>query len=310
MSTLLKLLFVVLSAAGVVLVVLGLGRTLQVLGVRRRLMPRVRAVPQVSQLDTSEAGRKGSRGVIDMLSRLSLPQKGWKHSAMQMRFIRAGWRDPRAAQIYFALKTALALGSALVSFFLMRAISPAASTAQLLIAMLSLALITNFVPDIYLRLRTQQRVSRMQDALPDLLDLLVICSESGLGMDAAISKVARDMAPASPELAEEFYLMALEIRAGEARTTALRNLALRVDLMDLHDLVSMLIQADRFGTSLAVSLRIQSEVMRNKRMQRAEEIAAKIPTKMLIPLVLFIFPVLLLVLLGPAIMQLSKAFAF
>jgi tight adherence protein C len=127
-------------------------------------------------------------------------------------------------------------------------------------------------------------------------------------MDAAISKVARDMARASPELAEEFYIMGLGIRAGEARMVALRNLALRVNLEDLNDLVSMLIQADRFGTSLAESLRIQSDVMRGKRLQRAEEMAAKIPTKMLMPLVGFIFPVLLMVLLGPAAIQIGKVF--
>lgn len=310
MSVLLKLLAVFLSAAGVILVVIGLGRTLQVLGVRRRLMPRVRAVPQAGQLAQASGSRRGAGAVIAMLSRLSLPEKGWQDSAMQLRFVRAGWRDAHAPRTYFALKTAMALGSVLLSALLLHAAAPAASTTQWLMVVLSSALLANFIPDLYLRMRTQQRAARMQDALPDILDLLVICTESGLGMDAAISKVARDMAPACPELSEEFYLMALEIRAGEARTTALRNLALRVDLQDLHDLVSMLIQADRFGTSLAVSLRVQSDVMRNKRMQRAEEIAAKIPTKMLLPLVMFIFPVLLLVLLGPAVMQIGKAFTF
>ena len=310
MTTWLKLLIVILSAAGVALVVIGLGRTLQVLGVRRRLMPRVRAVPSTGHLDPAQSGKRSGAGVIEMLSRLSLPEKGWKNSSMQMRFVRAGWRDARAPQIYFALKTAMALGAALLSFLLVGALAPSASTSQTLIVVLGAALLANFLPDAYLRWRTEQRAVRMQDALPDILDLLVICSESGLGLDAAISKVARDMAPACPELSEEFYLMALEIRAGEARTAALRNLALRVDLEDIHDLVSMLIQADRFGTSLAVSLRIQSEVMRNKRMQRAEEIAAKIPTKMLLPLVMFIFPVLLMVLLGPAVMQIGKAFTF
>jgi tight adherence protein C len=128
-------------------------------------------------------------------------------------------------------------------------------------------------------------------------------------MDAAINRVSQEIARSSKILAEEFYLAALEIRAGAGRSTALKNLALRVDLEDLHSLVSMLVQADRFGTSLADSLRIQSEVMRTKRMQRAEEIAAKVPVKMLIPLIFFIFPSLLMVLIGPAVLQISAIFA-
>jgi len=162
---------------------------------------------------------------------------------------------------------------------------------------------------VYLRFRTNQRAKDMRDTLPDLIDLLVICTESGLGMDAAINRVSQEIARSSKILAEEFYLAALEIRAGAGRSTALKNLALRVDLEDLHSLVSMLVQADRFGTSLADSLRIQSEVMRTKRMQRAEEIAAKVPVKMLIPLIFFIFPSLLMVLIGPAVLQISAIFA-
>jgi tight adherence protein C len=166
-----------------------------------------------------------------------------------------------------------------------------------------------YLPDVYLRFRTNQRAKDMRDTLPDLIDLLVICTESGLGMDAAINRVSQEIARSSKILAEEFYLAALEIRAGAGRSTALKNLALRVDLEDLHSLVSMLVQADRFGTSLADSLRIQSEVMRTKRMQRAEEIAAKVPVKMLIPLIFFIFPSLLMVLIGPAVLQISAIFA-
>lgn len=311
MMGLLKILVIALSAAGVVMLVMGLGRSLQVRGVHRRLMSRLQAgpLPQLGKLVAlrSDPGRAAT--VINMLSRLSLPQTGWRDSEMLLRFIRAGLRQPNAPRVYFAVKTGMILSVFLSVALLMPILSPHASWFQWLIVMLSLALFANFLPDLYLRMRTSERAQRMQDSLPDIIDLLVICTESGLGMDAAISKVARDMARSSPDLSEEFYIMSLEIRAGEARMVALRNLATRVHLEDLYDLVSMLIQADRFGTSLAVSLRIQSEVMRGKRMQRAEEIAAKIPTKMLLPLVLFIFPVLLMVLLGPAVIQIGKSFA-
>jgi len=166
----------------------------------------------------------------------------------------------------------------------------------------------HYLPDVYLRFRTSRRAAKMRDVLPDLIDLLVICTESGLGMDAAIHRVSQEIRRSSQALAEEFYLAALEIRAGAGRSQALKNLALRVDLEDLYALVSMLVQADRFGTSLADSLRVQSEMMRIKRMQRAEEIAAKVPVKMLLPLILFIFPALLAVLIGPAVIRIGALF--
>ena len=312
MQILLDVLTNLLSAIGMVLLVAGLGSKLLANQIRQRLMSRLQAgaVPHAGKLlKTPRSGGRSATAMVNVLSKLSGSQAGWQDSALQLRFMRAGFRHPNTARVYFAVKTGLALGALATVALLMPIISPHASWGKWLMAMLTLALLANFLPDLYLRFRTKERAQRMQDALPDIIDLLVICTESGLGMDAAISKVARDMARASPELSEEFYIMGLGIRAGEARMVALRNLALRVNLEDLNDLVSMLIQADRFGTSLAESLRIQSDVMRGKRLQRAEEMAAKIPTKMLLPLVGFIFPVLLIVLLGPASIQIGKAFA-
>ena len=304
----LQFLTVLLSAIGVALLVLGAGRSLLALKVRRRLVQQDASLSLVRSTPARSGDRRSANAVINMLSRLSVPQKGWRDSALRLRFVRAGWRQENAPRVYFAIKTALVIGTALLASGFMQLLQPDAPWSRWLLIVLGSALGMNFLPDLYLRSRTEQRANTMQSALPDFLDLLVICTESGLGMDAAIGKVARDMAPACPALSEEFYIMALEIRAGESRQVALRNLAMRVDLEDIRDLVSMLIQADRFGTSLAVSLRIQSEVMRQKRLQRAEEIAAKIPTKMLLPLVGFIFPVLLMVLLGPAVIQIGKAF--
>jgi len=142
-----------------------------------------------------------------------------------------------------------------------------------------------------------------------MIDLMVICTESGMSINAAIARISREMARSNPDLAQEFYLSALEMRAGATRIEALRNLALRSRLEDLGDLVSMLVQADNFGTSLAESLRIQSDMMRSRRTQRAEELAAKIPVKMLLPLILFIFPTLMMVLLGPAVIQMIQVFS-
>jgi tight adherence protein C len=146
----------------------------------------------------------------------------------------------------------------------------------------------------------------MRDKLPDMIELMVVCTESGMGINAAIARISREMARTSPDLAQEFYLSSLEMRAGASRVEALRNLALRTRLEEMDDLVSMLVQADRFGTGLAQSLRVHSEMMRSRRTQRAEELAAKIPVKLVLPLGLFIFPTLFIVVLGPAIIQLFE----
>jgi tight adherence protein C len=149
----------------------------------------------------------------------------------------------------------------------------------------------------------------MRNSLPDMIDLMVVCTESGMGIDAAISRLSREMARTDPDLAQEFYLAALEMRAGATRIEALHNLALRSRLEELKDLVSMLVQVEKFGTSLAESLRVQSDMMRTRRTQRAEEIAAKIPVKMVLPLGLFIFPTLIMVILGPAVIQIIQVFS-
>lgn len=258
---------------------------------------------------TESAARLANfESVIDGISKLSLPETGWQDSEVRLRFIRAGFRDPNAPRYFYAVKSFLTL------------ILPAILMLGLSFFGKSLPLTTKFsyvvlcaaagyyLPDMFVRNRIASRVQEMRQALPDLIDLLVICTESGLGMDAAINRVARDSAGTSVTLAEEFHLTALEIRAGAGRTTALKNMALRTNLEDLNGFVSMLVQADKFGTSLADSLRIQSDLMRVKRMQRAEEMAAKVPVKMLMPLIFFIFPALMIVLIGPAFLQIGQVF--
>jgi len=251
----------------------------------------------------------GWQAMLVSMSKLSVPEGDWQNSQLRLKFIRAGFRGPTAAQTYFAIKTILTLILPLLATLLIGVLTPSTPYPRLALYAVSLAGIGYYLPDIYLRWITGRRSDEMRDTLPDLIDLLVICTEAGLGMDGAINRVSLEIARSSKILAEEFNLAALEIRAGSGRSTALKNLALRVNLEDLDGLVSMLVQADRFGTSVAESLRIQSEVMRMKRMQRAEEIAAKVPVKMLIPLIFFIFPALLSVLIGPAVIQISAIFS-
>ncbi len=287
--------------------VLGLGRLLSQPPVRRRLQGRT-ALQRPPLARAWAPGARALGGVLDSLSRLSVPEGGWQNSELRLRFIRAGLRDPGTPRRHHAIKAALTLllpGAAAASLLLT---GSAPSGLRMASVGAVLAMVGHYLPDAYLRFRTLRRAAQMRDVLPDLIDLLVICTESGLGMDAAIHRVSQEIRRSSPALAEEFYLAALEIRAGAGRIQALKNVALRVDSQDLHALVSMLVQADRFGTSLADSLRVQSEMMRIKRMQRAEEIAAKVPVKMLLPLILFIFPALLAVLIGPAVIRVGALF--
>lgn len=244
--------------------------------------------------------------LINSLSKLSLPEKGWQDSEIRLRFIRAGHRGANDIKIFYAIKSLLTFVVPAIVFFVLWRYGQNVTKVKLFSYVVLVAAVGYYVPDLYLKIRTNKRIQTMQDSLPDLIDLLIICTESGLGMDAAINRVARDSARNSPLLSQEFYLTALEIRAGAGRVSALKNMALRTNIEDLNGFVSMLVQADKFGTSIADSLRIQSEMMRLKRMQRAEEKAAKIPVKMLLPLILFIFPVLMIVLIGPAVIQMSS----
>jgi tight adherence protein C len=156
------------------------------------------------------------------------------------------------------------------------------------------------LPEMWLHSRITARKGRLRRGLPDGLDLLVICVEVGLGLDQAILRVAQELRIVHPELSEELQMVNLEMRVGKTRIEALRELARRTGLEDLKSLVSMLIQTERFGTSVAQSLRVHSDELRTKRRQRAEEMSAKTTVKMVGPLVFFIFPALIVVLLGPA----------
>jgi len=166
-----------------------------------------------------------------------------------------------------------------------------------------------YLPTAWLYLKGEARKLQIQQALPDALDLMVVCVEAGLGLNAAIARVGAEVKVASPGLSEELSLVNHEIRAGLPRAEALRRLARRSGVEDLYALTAMLIQADRLGTSVAQSLRAHAESMRTRRRQRAEQMARKAGIKLAFPLVFLIFPALLVVILGPAAIQLMQAIA-
>ena len=164
------------------------------------------------------------------------------------------------------------------------------------------------LPDRVLEHVRQRRIKRLRNGLPDALDLLVVCVESGLGLAPAIERVARELEFSHPDLGQELSLVNAEMRAGVERPVALRNLANRSGVDDINGLVGLLVQTIRFGTSVAEALRVYSEEFRDKRMQKAEEQAAKIGTKMIFPLVLCLFPSFFIVAIGPAVLRIIAAF--
>jgi tight adherence protein C len=162
------------------------------------------------------------------------------------------------------------------------------------------------LPDLLLVWRVRARQHKLRKALPDGLDLLVICVEAGLGLDQAMMRVSQELHITHSELSEELQLVNLEMRVGKTRLDALRELGRRTGLEDIKSLVAMLIQTERFGTSIAQSLRVHSDDLRIKRRQRAEEMAAKTSVKMVPALVFFIFPALMVVILGPAVIAIMR----
>lgn len=240
------------------------------------------------------------------LAKLSLPDEDWDKSALRARFMHAGFRSSSAPTIYFAAKTVLAL--ALPAIFLLSAGIGRfeLSTQGTAFILLVLAAIGYYLPNGVLARVSALRQRELFENFPDAIDLMTVCVEAGLGLDAALAKVGEEMQLSSKILAEEIHLVGLELRAGASREKALRNLALRTGVEEIEALVAMLVQADRFGTSTADSLRVYSDTLRTKRRLRAEEAAAKIALKLLFPLIFFIFPSLLVVLMGPAFISIYR----
>jgi tight adherence protein C len=246
--------------------------------------------------------------LAEPLAKLSVPAEGWENSPVRMRFINAGWRGPSTPGLFHAGKTALTIGLPLATWLLLGS-DPQRGGSTTILWLATAAACGYYAPDLVLKRRIANRQRDIFETFPDALDLMTVCVEAGLAMDAALARVGAEIGLKSRVLAEELQLVTLELRAGSAKDKALRNLALRTGVEDVDALAKMLIQADRFGTSIGAALRIQSEQLRTRRRQLVEERAAKIATKLLFPLIFFIFPSLLVVLLGPSLIQVLKAIA-
>lgn len=227
----------------------------------------------------------------------------------QLKLTQAGYRSKEALVIFLFFKLILPVIISIIAIVLIYGFGMFdLNTAQQLLAVIGSALLASYSPDIYLTNVTQKRNLLMQNSLPDMLDLLVICAEAGLTLDAAMTRVVREMGQSSPDLCDEFNLTAIELGFLPERRIALQNLASRVSLPAIKAVTATLIQSEKYGTPLAHSLRVLSEEFRNERFMRAEEKAARLPAVMTIPLILFILPTLFIVLMGPATCQINDKF--
>ena len=244
---------------------------------------------------TSEELKPRFQRVIGLAKRIGekVPRSPKEMGSLRLRLVQAGYRREESLTIFFGMRVLFAL--TLFSLF---------STSIIARPNLTLALgglgVGYVLPGMVLARLAKRRAHRIRLSLADMLDLLVVSVEAGLGLDQALSRVGAELQFAYPELADELKLINLELRAGKPRSEALRNLADRTGVDDLSSLVTMLIQTDKFGTSVAQSLRVHSETLRTKRRQRAEEAAAKTGVKMVFPLVFCIFPAIWVVTIGPA----------
>ena len=230
-------------------------------------------------------------------------------TALGLRLVRAGWRSRHALWLYGGSKTLLLTLLPTLLASVAWSLGLRAGSLPWWAALLGAASLGYVLPDLALRWQLARRQGALFKGFPDALDLLRVCVQAGLGLDAAIERVGREMRLASPVLSEEWRLTGLELRAGASRAQALRHLAERVGLSDIDALVTMLIQADRFGTRMADALQVHADALRTQRRLRAEEAAAKLPVKLLIPLVFCIFPALLTVMLGPVGISLYNHFS-
>ncbi len=261
-----------------------------------------RFVPQQDDVDHSkprlvEEQHGFVTKVVKPLHDMVAPTENETKKRLRLKLIQGGFRSERAVQNYLALKIVLA---ALLPGAFLFARYFYSFSAQVVAVAACLTIAGFFLPNIILYYRTKARKQNISKALPDALDLMVVCVEAGLGLDMTFRRVGIEIRPISADLSDEFNLTNLEASAGRPRDETYKNMADRTGVPEVSNLMTLLIQTNRFGTSLAKTLRVHAEAMRIKRRQLAEERAAKAAVKLVIPLVFFIFPALFVVLLGPA----------
>ena len=237
------------------------------------------------------------------LHRISSIEKRSVRQKMQLTLVRAGFRSDQA--IYNYLTAKIVCPFIYVAIFIFSRMVYNFQT-QVMLSIIALIVLGYFTPNLWVFLMTKTRQEKLVKGIPDALDLMVVCVESGLGLDMTFKRVGDEMLPLCKELSDEFTLTTLEIRAGVSRSDAFKNMNMRTGVSQINSLTTLLNQTSRFGTSLATALRVHADSMRIKRRQIAEATAAKSAVKMVFPLVLFIFPAIFVVLVGPGAIQIVK----
>jgi tight adherence protein C len=266
------------------------------------LLARPSRVEQRMRAFYPQAGHTGWADTVAQLvgpfARLSLPDDEWDRSELRQRLVNAGIRRADARPIYYGLKSVLPLAFGVPTWFTLRQLGT--SDLNTLLFVLIAALVGCYAPNLVLNFKVRERRREIFESFPDAADLMLVCVEAGQGLDSSMQRIADEMRHRSLAMAEELFLTNLELRAGVPRQQALRHLADRTGIEEVGVFAAMLTQADKFGSSIGDSLRVFSDDLRHKRLMRAEEAAAKVSTKMLLPLVLLIFPSVIMVILGPA----------
>jgi tight adherence protein C len=234
------------------------------------------------------------------LGKLFVNERSEDYSRIKLNFLRAGLNNEDLISVYWGAKFFLSLLLPVVFFLLRVTVFKIVQPNITMIICVVLAVAGFYLPDLLLQIKTNIRKEKISRGIPDALDILVVCVEAGMGLDAAMNRVADEIKLTSPPLSDELKLYNLELRAGKSRPDALRNLGLRIDIEDIKNFATLLIQTDKFGTSIAQALRTYSDTFRTKRYMKAEEIAAKLPVKLMVPLIFCIFPALFVILMGPA----------
>lgn len=235
---------------------------------------------------------------------LGLKKDSARMKELKLTLMRAGFTGDRARSIFMGFKLGLPLAlPILVSHFLFK---QEMSKINLLLAFYVLFVSGYYLPNLVLSRLVESRKKKIKEGLPDALDLMVVCVEAGQGLNAALKRVAEEMMLLHPTISQELLMVNLEISAGMDREQALRNLGDRTGLDEVVSLCNIMIQSERFGTSIAQTLRVQSDILRTNRRQRLEELAAKTPVKLLFPLLLLILPAIMVVILGPAVIRISE----
>jgi tight adherence protein C len=244
--------------------------------------------------------------LLERLGQVNKPKDQAVTTRLRASLATAGYRSPRVTVIFLGTRIFLAILLGLTFLVFGSEIMDGKEPMYFPIVLIGVMVMGFYFPQLWLSNTINKRKERLVNGFPDALDLMVVCVEAGLGLDQAISRVGHEVKQGHPDLGDEFILLNLELRAGLSREQGLRNLVNRTDLDDIRSLVALLIQTDRFGTSIGQALRVHSDSMRLKRRLKAEERGAQLPVKLMIPLILFIFPALMVVIIGPGAISLMR----